>query len=247
MTDIYIAKDTKKLQNRPQKSLPRQEDVPPTSDIKDSPTILKIESELAQEIGKIDSNGQPKISHRFFSGFSFFPPRINFETQSHEEKIVLLLRRHPITNIPWIIMALLLLIAPSLLRYFSLPSFIPSNYTILGVMVWYLLTLAFIFENFLTWYFNVDIVTDERIVDVEFANLIYKDISDAKIDDIQEVQVIVGGVLRTIVNFGSVFIQTAAEKPNFEFRDVPNPEQVSKIIDKLRILEEEEQIAGRAR
>ena len=40
--------------------------------------------------------------------------------------------------------------------------------------VWYLILAAFIFEEFLGWFFNVNIITDERIVEVDFHNLIYR-------------------------------------------------------------------------
>ena len=42
------------------------------------------------------------------------------------------------------------------------------------MLVWYLISIAYFIESFLTWFFNVYFVTDERIIDVDFYNLIYK-------------------------------------------------------------------------
>ena len=42
-----------------------------------------------------------------------------------------------------------------------------------------------------------------------------------------------GGVARTIFNYGDVFIQTAAEVSEFDFLAVPNPDKVAKIIEDL--------------
>lgn len=253
MPDIYIAKDKKGKPTQAVQKTTSSPTLATEAPIENSPSPAGINYEdelkrqLAEEIDQITPSGEPRPTNRLLSSFAFFPPSANFETQSHEEKIILLLRRHPVTNIPWLLLAILLLIAPTFLRFLTLPPILPANYQLIAVLVWYLLTLAFIFENFLSWYFNVNIITDERIVDFDFYSLIYKDISDAKIEDIQETRVIVGGVVRTLLNFGTVFIQTAAEHPNFEFTDIPNPEQVSKILDKLRLVEEQEALEGRAR
>jgi len=102
------------------------------------------------------------------------------------------------------------------------------------ILAWYLLTLIITMENFLDWFFNVCIVTNLRIVDIDFVNLIYKNVSDANINKIQDVSYNMGGVIRTIFNFGDVVIQTAAEIEQFEFEAVPNPARVVKILEDLR-------------
>jgi len=47
------------------------------------------------------------------------PIGLNFETRDDTEEVVLLLRRHVITNIPWIIIAIIMLFAPLVLSLFS--------------------------------------------------------------------------------------------------------------------------------
>jgi uncharacterized membrane protein YdbT with pleckstrin-like domain len=181
------------------------------------------------------------------SAYCYKPENVYFETQDEGEKIVLLLRKHPITNIPWIIVVILMSFAPLLLKYFPLLSFLPSNFLIAAIILWYLLTIASAIEGFLQWFFNVYIVTDERIVDFDFYNLIYKEISEAKIDKIQDVTYKVGGLVRTIFNYGDVAIQTAGTVPNFDFEAVPNPQEVVKILQALRTEEEIEALEGRVR
>ena len=53
-------------------------------------------------------------SHNPFAAFHYMPDNIRLETQEPEEKIILFLRKHPITNIPWILAAAALLFAPLL-------------------------------------------------------------------------------------------------------------------------------------
>ena len=157
------------------------------------------------------------------------------------------MRKHPITNLRWIIIAAVLIMAPLLLTTFPIINFLPERFQIVALISWYLLVAAFIFEEFLGWFFNVYIVTDERIVDVDFVNLVYREITDANIDQIQDVTAQMGGVVRTIFKYGDVVIQTAAEVPRIEFEAVPDPDRVSRILRDLRIEEEQEKLEGRVR
>jgi membrane protein YdbS with pleckstrin-like domain len=115
------------------------------------------------------------------------------------------------------------------------------------IIIWYLIVFAFVFEEFLIWFFHVNIVTDERIIEVDFVNIFYREITDANIDQIQDVTVELGGGLRTLFNFGNVSIQTAAEVPKIKFEAIPKPDDVAKILRDLRVEEEREKIEGRVR
>lgn len=184
---------------------------------------------------------------RFLNSFVPKPRNLRFETQEEKEKIVLLLRRHPLVNVPWILLTMLLLISPPfLLKIFPL-DFIPGNFKFVFLLSWYLFTFAFAFVKFLTWFFNVNILTDERVIDINFPTLLYREISEAKLDKIQDVSVKTGGYIRSLFNFGNVIIQTAGAVPEICFEDVPNPQQVSRIINQLLYEEELEKIEGRVR
>lgn len=189
----------------------------------------------------------PGHSHSSLSAYCYYPERVTFINKDQEEKVVLLVRKHPVTNIPWILTAAVMLLAPLVLEYFPLLDFLPQNFRLVAVLMWYLITTAFIFEEFLTWFFNVNIVTDERIFDVDFHNLLYRSITDANLDQIQDVTVRIGSVVRTLFNYGDVLIQTAGEVPEIEFEAVPHPDLIAKILRELRVEEEQEKIEGRVR
>ena len=110
-----------------------------------------------------------------------------------------------------------------------------------------IIIIAFVFEEFLGWYFNVYIITDERVFDVDFINLIYREITDANLDQIQDVTVRVSGTLRTFLNYGDILIQTASETPQIEFESVPRPDDVAAVLRELRVEEEIEKLEGRVR
>lgn len=191
----------------------------------------------------------PGYTHNPLAAYGYLPDKVNFETRESEEKVILLLRQHPITLLPKALVTALMILAPSILSIFPILSFsrLPPNFQFIAVLIWYLATAAFVIQSFLPWFFNVYIVTDERVVDIDFYNLVYKEVSDANIDKIQDVTYKMGGVVRTLFNYGDVLIQTASEVPNFEFLAVPKPDKVAKILQDLRIEEEQEKLEGRIR
>jgi membrane protein YdbS with pleckstrin-like domain len=140
-----------------------------------------------------------------------------------------------------------MIILPPFIRSFPFFTFLPPRYQLMTLIIWYLLIIAFAFERFLIWFFNVNIITDERIVDIDFHSLLYKEVSDCPLDRIQDVTYAMGGVSRAIFDFGDVLIQTAAEVTQFEFLGVPNPRRVSAVLRDLMIEEEQEKLEGRIR
>ncbi|OGY08132.1 MAG: hypothetical protein A2782_03920 [Candidatus Blackburnbacteria bacterium RIFCSPHIGHO2_01_FULL_43_15b] len=168
------------------------------------------------------------------SAFFYLPKKAKFENQDDDEQVILLLRRHPITNLPWILLVISLALAPTLLNFFPELSILPGRFQLVTVVLWYLFTTAVFIQGALTWFFNVNIITNRRIVDVDFYTLIYREISDARLDNIQEITYKVGGLLGTFFHFGNVEIQTAGALPNFNFENVPNPAQVTNILQDLQ-------------
>jgi membrane protein YdbS with pleckstrin-like domain len=184
----------------------------------------------------------PHHTHSPLAAYALYPDpeRLDFETRNEAEKVVLFLRQHPIVNLKWIVVSILLALAPLVLFVFPLLAFMPENFQFIAVLIWYQVVLAYVLENFLDWFFNINIVTTERVIDFDFNNLIYKRVSDAELDRIQDVTYTTGGVLRTFLNYGDVFIQTAAEVSEFDFLAVPNPDRVAQIINELREAKEKE-------
>lgn len=160
-----------------------------------------------------------------------------FESQADDEKLLFLHRAHVATNVPWIIITSLLLVLPvaiALLGFSDLlvESFSITQKSLQGVaLVWYLLVFAFAFQNFLSWYFNSYILTDRRLVDVDFFQILYKRISSAQLDSIEDITTTTGGVSQVLFNYGDVHIQTAGTVVNFEFTKVAKPGQVKKEIE----------------
>ena len=180
------------------------------------------------------------------------PPHVYFENQEKDEKIVLLLRAHVITLVPAVFIILILLATPilvlSLLPMFgvNLAEVVRPELLAAVVFFWYLFTAGYSFLQFLLWFFNVYLVTNERLIDFDFHGFLLKTVSETRLSKIQDVTSRIYGPVRTFFNYGDIFIQTAGTEREFEFHAVPKPDLVARIISE-EIRKEEAEVPGEVR
>lgn len=167
------------------------------------------------------------------------PRKMRFETQTHDEEVVLLLRRHWFTNLPWMALVLVMTLVPLLVFKLNFLGqtdailAIPFRFQLVGSLVWYILTLGLAFESFMMWYFNVFLLTDRRIVDIDFWGLLHKSVSETPLSNVQDITYEVSGFWRVVFNFGNLYVQTASEIPRIDFKDIPKPDLAHKKIAEL--------------
>lgn len=197
----------------------------------------KIKQKTAANLAVAPDNIEnlPGHSHNPLSSFCYYPHHVHFLNQDADETIVLLVRRHLITNLGWILLVVFMIFAPEILNYFPLLAFLPIKYQTASLLVWYLLTLAIAIQGFFSWFFSVNLITNKRVIDVDFENLIYRKITDAEIEKIEDATVEMGSVVRTLFDYGDLIIQTAAEIPEVTFDAVPHPDRIDKILSNLRV------------
>lgn len=189
----------------------------------------------------LEHHSQSKIrrSGNVLSAFLSLPRATSFDAQESDEKIILLMRAHWITNIWWLIGTLIL----TLLPFFLFPPLFSGSFplipafnakaVLLTTILWYLVTIAFVFENFLNWYFNVAIVTDKRVIDVDFSWPLFRNVSECELERVQDVGYQISGFGATIFNYGDVLVQTASEITRFVFKSVPKVDFAHDVITDL--------------
>ena len=172
------------------------------------------------------------------TSYAFHPDGIRFETQEAQETVILFLRQHMIVNLSWVLIAIIMAITPTLLlplffRAMDVSIPIPGTYIFIGTIFWYVATFGFVLAKFLGWFINIYIVTNQRIVDIDFYYLLNKHFSQAELNKTQDISYVTKGILSTVFNYGDVTVQTASELPNLVFEKVPNPEMVVEIVRSL--------------
>ena len=159
-------------------------------------------------------------------------PQIRFDTHEEGEKIFLLLRSHPFTQVGWILSSIFFFILLFLLNLFP-QSFLNLGQILIINLFFIIFILSYIWFNILNWYFNVGIVTDKRVIDIDFYAVLFKEITAAQLGKIEDVTVKSGGYFESFFDYGSIFVQTAGTEANVEFIDVPHPSDAAQIINKL--------------
>ena len=173
----------------------------------------------------------PKESHQALHAICYYP-KLTFESQRNGETVILVLRKHPITQLPWLLNVLILVFLSIvvdifLLRYFSTGQFIVFN------LFAAFFTFSYAWLNFLLWVYNVGIVTTQRVIDIDFHNILYKEFSAANNEKISDVTAQIGGYLGSLFQYGDVFVKTEGYEQNIEFMDIPQPSNVANIINEL--------------
>lgn len=182
---------------------------------------------------------------RIWSSYLPKPLRFNFDSQERHEHILLVLRQHPISQVKKILAGLVLMFVPLLLSSIGVTSLLPGSYQMSILIMWAIMTFGYYFSIFLTWFFSVYIITDERIIDVDFYSLIHKDVSSAKLDRIEDTSAVTGGAIQSMFDFGTVSIQTAGATVQIDFENVPHPARITKLLNELQLEEEREKVEGR--
>ncbi len=155
------------------------------------------------------------------------------------EKVLLTLHRHWFDLLSHLFMAFVLVFA-LFAGFFVLPFMLPTliagqNETIFLFIETLMLIFCWLYA-ILTWidvWFDTWIITSERIVNIEQKGLFAREISELSFSKVQDVTSEVDGIVRSVLNYGDVFVQTAAEQERFRFRNVPDPVNIKSLIMKL--------------
>ena len=88
----------------------------------------------------------------------------------------------------------------------------------------------FFFPQFVDYYLDAWVITNDRIVNVEQQGLFARTVSELDLYKIQDVTSEVRGLIPTLFNYGNVHVQTAGTQERFVFEQVPNPHEIRKRI-----------------
>jgi uncharacterized membrane protein YdbT with pleckstrin-like domain len=165
-------------------------------------------------------------------------------TQHTGEKIEFVLRRHPIVFLGPIFVFLVLAGIPFVGRaiFFADRSFgfsDPLSWAgiVLLVTAYYLGIWVFFLSQFTDYYLDINIVTNDRIIDINQKGLFGRSVAELDLTRVQDVHSEIKGIIPTLLGYGTVIVQTAANEENFHFEQVPNPNYIRQRILELAALD----------
>ncbi len=161
--------------------------------------------------------------------------KVRFEGESKEEITLFFLRAHSITNLSWILGTAAGIFLPVVnLIFFAISPIIDvpiSAVTVgLSLAAWYLVVFGVAFQQFVSWFFNIYILTNKQVVDIDFFGLFHRKVSQTTLGNIQDVTYSKAGIFQNFFDYGNLFIQTAGTAMHFEFHGVPDPEGAQKQV-----------------
>jgi hypothetical protein len=161
---------------------------------------------------------------------------ITFCNQNPDEKVIKVLRRGFILELGWIIPSIVIFILIYTLQsYISIT--VPDK-TIQELIAVFLnagiLFLAFFsFNKYLNWFYSVNIITNQRIIDFEFKDLGLKNIVECQVKNIQSVSVKNEGFASFIFGLATLHILTSGDNPNIDFEFIYNSNEIQDLISDM--------------
>lgn len=154
------------------------------------------------------------------------------------EELVLKVHRHWLFIVARIVGLALLLLAPLAMSAVFHASGVLGEAEISGpaqMTLWALwgLVLWVVFWQFwTTYYMDIWVVTNRRIIDIDYQRLFDRNIAILQLDRVQDVTTHVQGILGTLFKYGKVVVQTAGSDKEFVIDQIANPEALRDAISR---------------
>jgi len=153
-----------------------------------------------------------------------------FEDQFDDEEVLYVFRRHPIVMRKGLIFGMgAWLIGPLYVLILTYTK--PNNPPSLGLFGLALLAsiaiggLIFL-PSYISWYFSVFIVTDQRFIQITQKGLFKRSVVDMALNQIQMINYEVAGLQETLLGFGTIMMQTFVG--DLVIHDVHHPAKTQK-------------------
>ncbi len=178
---------------------------------------------------------------------------IRFPGQQNDERVLLFLRRHWVSFVLSLLVVVMMVLLPIvMLVFFDLldfdlqsllttafqgveseyPEIRAKQFSVFLFSAYYFFVLSYFLILWLDYYFDITIVTNERIIDIQQTGLFNRSVSELYLTQVQDVSGKQIGIAQSIFGYGNVIIQTAGSKTNFVIDHVHNAYDVArKIID----------------
>ena len=170
------------------------------------------------------------LSKKQNSYFTPFPKGISFYGKEKDEQVILVVRSHWIKYLPFGFVSLFILCFPLI---FALVDITFSNNMILFLALFIpclTLSLSVIVYAFVRWFYNVNIITDKRIIDLDFTSVSSHSLSEARLGKIEDITHKQLGFIGSLFDVGTVYFQTAGATPEIEFDNIGSPRVIQDIL-----------------
>lgn len=156
-----------------------------------------------------------------------------FADQFDDEEVLFVFHRHPIVMRKGIIIGSAGILAGPIYTllltviYAHNPEKYPTpNFFFLSLIASFGLSIILFLPSYISWYFSVFIVTDQRFIQITQKGLFHRAVADISLAQIQSVNYEVAGLQETLLGFGTIKMQTYVG--DMTIHDVHKPAHIQK-------------------
>jgi len=190
-------------------------------------------NEIPKKFRSLKNTVLKNLKEKNSDSFKAFPKELNFLDKERDENIVLVLRTPFFRYIPQMIAMLLTLLLP-LIIYLPISEEEGSRTFMIAMMlIAVMIVVTFLIFAVLRWYYNVGIITDKRVLDIDFHNIMSHSVAEARLEKIVDITVKQKGIEGSIFDVADIHIQTAGSNPEIVFSKIPRARDVQNILYEL--------------
>jgi uncharacterized membrane protein YdbT with pleckstrin-like domain len=157
--------------------------------------------------------------------------------QLEEDEVILLqVRKHWFVLCVQFFSVIVLALFPAVFLYLvffsssiNLPVF-NTSFVISLYAGWLIIMWMILFSVWTNYYLDVWTVTNKRLIAVDQRGFFSRTISSFRLERMQDITVTVKGIIATLLNFGTLEIQTAGVEKNFRVHGIPGPADIKSVI-----------------
>lgn len=105
-----------------------------------------------------------------------------------------------------------------------------ENVLVFLIGAWLLIVAMVLFVSLTSYYLDILIITNQRLIDIDQIWLFARDVATAPLQNIEDVKVEALGIFATLFKFGTLHIQTAAETKEVVIRGIRHPERAKDAV-----------------
>jgi hypothetical protein len=154
-----------------------------------------------------------------------------------DEEIIKTYRRHFIP-IFFQISTIVLAIFPFVVLLFIVKGFIPFKIKLIVIILLFLIVILSVIYTFCIYWSNKLIITNERLLHVEWFSLTRKKIHDIELQNIQLIDIEDSGIINKLfpfLDYGNIEVLGSSDIDHIIFNQASNPAKIKRTLNKIII------------
>lgn len=144
-----------------------------------------------------------------------------------DESIIKVVRQRWLKLLTSLILPIICIVLPF---FFLYPLFYWGNKGVVIFAGLLLTGILWLIRNIIVWYWQVFIITDQRIIDIDQKGLFQKTVSDIPLTKIDDVFYQIKGIWQTITRIGNIYVTLIDSKTKIEITNIAQPAKIQQLI-----------------